>query len=149
MKKLILFLAAVLVAGCNVSKNKEAQKADTDKFEPGNVEFIVLAQNEFGGNNTPSFAVIRTESEMREYAALVNLEEAPKVDYSNKMAVIIFLGEKTSGGYSIGVDFINFKGKMLNIQTKSGSPDGMATSVMTSPYCIVEVPIAEEVVVKF
>lgn len=62
----------------------------------------------------------------------------PHIDFSENVAVISCMGEKRTGGFSIGIDSIILSEKNIIIHLKevSPSPGEMVLTVLTSPYVI-------------
>ena len=152
MKKLTLFLAVVLAIGCKAqieTKGSKSESQQSGEQKKSNVEYRILAKHEHSKADKKTFEVIRSQKQFDEYASMLELEAMPKVDFENKLVVILFLGQKNTGGYGIDVGHITKDGYHLHIVTKETRPSGMATMAITSPYCIVEVPGIDNITVEF
>ena len=62
-----------------------------------------------------------------------------KVDFSNYSLIAVFDEVETSGGYTLDIEIIEATDQIEVVVTRI-FPDGIATSVMTQPYCIVKIP---------
>lgn len=149
MKKLALIFATILMIGCKTSNSVNDKTTAKKESTAPTIDYKVVGKSEYGGRDKQSYIVIGTSEEFKILTLEVGIEDAPEIDFTNKMAVIIFLGLRNSGGYSIDVDSVYAKETSLMIKTKTTSPSGMATTAMTNPYVIVEVPVYEEVIVEF
>lgn len=152
MKKMTIMAAVILVMGCKAgieTKGSASENGMQTNTRKSNVEYKVLAKNDYSNSDVKTFEVIRSENELSKFAALPGLDEVPKVDFKNKMIVILFAGQKSSGGHNIDVDYMELTRETLYIKSRQTSPSGMATMAMTNPYCMLEVPRAENVNVEF
>lgn len=79
-----------------------------------------------------------------EYEVLLN------INFDKNNLVVLFLGEKPTGGYDIDVQKVLFLDKTIEIYSKSVAPekDAMTTMVITSPYVMVTVPKGKEIIIK-
>lgn len=69
-------------------------------------------------------------------------------NFSGKKYLIIRAGEKQSGGYSIVVDQIQQNKGQYMIHVHLKKPQGMATSALTYPVLVVEMPVGTDVEVQ-
>ena len=61
------------------------------------------------------------------------------IDFSKFRIIAVFDGIKSTGGHSIALSIIENSDRIL-VEVLRKSPDGLATSVMTQPYCIAKIP---------
>jgi hypothetical protein len=64
---------------------------------------------------------------------------APTVDFSLQFVVALFMGQQSSGGYSIAVSDAERFGDDIHLRVERSAPTGPAPSVITSPFEIVAV----------
>ena len=90
--------------------------------------------------------VIRTEDQWREVWEKVHRlqlprSELPKINFEKKMVVAVFMGECTSGGYSIEIIKIIKTVDEIIVEVKEKEPpsESLRTLVLTQPYHIVVV----------
>lgn len=131
MKKILGLIAAVVVSSC------ASGPKSSDKPRP---LFEVLVAEEHGGANFQFYEVLDSEKEMQ---LLLSDEKTRKLvsadDYKKANFVLLNMGEKTSGGYSITVESARELPDKIVLKIKETAPEGMATTVMTQPYAIVRV----------
>jgi major membrane immunogen (membrane-anchored lipoprotein) len=132
MKKIVLLLAVVLVLfSCSTT-----QKVSTNKL------YEVLLQQNDGGANINFYEIL---SEPKEIKMLLNDEKlkgkinANDVQQSN--FVVLNMGEKPTGGYSITVDSVVETDKEIVIQVKEIKPEpgAMLIQQITYPYTVVKI----------
>ena len=63
---------------------------------------------------------------------------APAVDFKHYMAIAVFMGEKTSGGYAVTINRVTV-GQTLTVYYREESPsrDSMTSAILTRPYHII------------
>lgn len=68
--------------------------------------------------------------------------ELPKVDFEKEMVLAVFMGERRTGGYEIGISKVEASKKGLEVYVKEISPpEGSdVTMAITAPYFIAVVP---------
>ena len=141
MKKIVLLLAVVLVLfSCSTT-----QKVSTNKL------YEVLLQQNDGGANINFYEIL---SEPKEIKMLLNDEKlkgkinANDVQQSN--FVVLNMGEKPTGGYSITVDSMAETDKEIVIQVKEIKPEpgAMLIQQITYPYTVVKINSKKAIVVK-
>ena len=73
-----------------------------------------------------------------------------QTDSSNSNYIILNMGEKNTGGYSIGVDKVEETDKNIIITVKENSPakDAMVMQVITYPYTVVKIHSKKEIIIK-
>jgi hypothetical protein len=95
----------------------------------------------------PEQVVVRSEAEWqalwkRHSASKVQAEDVPKVDWSREMVLAVFLGSRSTGGYSVKiVDAREVNGKLeVRTEQRSPAPDGFVSQGFTSPFHLVAAP---------
>lgn len=142
MKKVITFsLLLVLLTGCSI---KVVNNIKVDAA----VAFEILKQDSYGGRESKSNVVIKSHDELVSLYKELGWTNVPTIDFSQNNVVAIFMGQKNSGGYSIGVRKVTIEDNTAIINVTESGPEGMATMVLTAPYCIVVVPKTDKVVVE-
>jgi hypothetical protein len=70
---------------------------------------------------------------------------APEVDFSKQSVLFVALGQKRTGGYSVGITDVQKKdGKTeVIVQTTSPKPGGFQIQALTAPFVAVAVPRIE------
>ena len=111
----------------------------------------VLTQQSDGGASIRFFEIL---SEPKEIAMLENDEKLKdKIhpnDIQNSNFIVLNMGEKTTGGYQIGVESAveTDKNIILTIKETVPEPNAMVSQVITYPYCIVRIKSKKEIIIK-
>lgn len=144
MKKLAsLFIVLLVVTGCriNIVNNINAT---------GIVSFEILQQSAYGGREQRSDMVITNQNDLQSLYSELNLGDAPHVDFDTNNVVALFLGQKSSGGYSIGVRSVMVEGNVATVKVsiRKPEPGENATMAITTPYSITVIPKTERVIIE-
>lgn len=142
MKKSILSFASVLVLfSCTTTKTVSTTNS---LYE------VLLQQNDGGGNI--NFYEILTEA--KEIKMLLNDEKLKdkisESDLKQSNFVILNMGEKPTGGYSITVENVIETEKNIEIKVKETSPEpgAMLIQSITYPYCVVKINSKKDIIIK-
>lgn len=141
MKKIISILIVFAVVSCGVKKTSDSK---TSLYE-------VLTEQSDGGGNIKFFEILTEPNEVK------MLENDPllankmkQTDIGNSNYVILNMGEKNTGGYSIGVEKVEETDKNIIITVKENNPatDAMVMQVITYPYTVVKIHSKKEIIIK-
>lgn len=141
MKKIISILIVFAVVSCGAKKTSDSK---TSLYE-------VLTEQSDGGGNIKFFEILTEPNEVK------MLENDPllankmkQTDISNSNYVILNMGEKNTGGYSIGVEKVEETDKNIIITVKENNPaaDAMVMQVITYPYTVVKIHSKKEIIIK-
>ena len=139
-KTATLFLACVLFS-CGTTKTSTTKKP----------LFEILTEQSDGGGNIRFFEIL---SEPNEIAMLQNDEHLKRKikedDVKNSNFVILNMGEKRSGGYSITVENVEETADKVILTVKENEPEpgAMVTQAITYPYAIVKINSKKEITIK-
>lgn len=142
MKKIIVTLVAIALASCGTIATKSSDK---------NALYQVLTQQTNGGASIRFFEIL---SEQNEIVMLQNDENLKDKISSNDIQtsnfIVLNMGEKTSGGYSIGIDTVveTDKNIVITIKETSPEPGSMVTQAFTNPFCVVKINSKKEIIFK-
>ncbi|MDI5950010.1 protease complex subunit PrcB family protein [Flavobacterium yafengii] len=142
MKKIVLSLVALALVSCGATATKSPDK---------NSLYEVLTQQTNGGASIRFFEIL---SEPNEIAMLQNDENLKNKISSNDIQIsnfiVLNMGEKTSGGYSIGIDTVveTDKNIVITIKETSPEPGSMVTQAFTNPFCVVKINSKKEIIFK-
>lgn len=131
----------VVLTGCSI---KVVNNIKVDAA----VAFEILKQDSYGGRDEKSTVVIKSHDELVKLYKELGWTNVPTVDFSQNNVVALFMGEKTTGGYSIGVKKVTIEDDTAIINTIETKPEGMSTMALTAPYCIVVIAKTDKVVVE-
>ncbi|MDW8850952.1 protease complex subunit PrcB family protein [Flavobacterium sp. MMLR14_040] len=140
MKKVISVLALFVLISCGAKKGSDSKAL-----------YEVLTEQSDGGGNIKFFEILTEPNEIK------MLENDPllaskmkQADINNSNYVILNMGEKNTGGYSISVEKVEETDKNIIITVKEKGPaaDAMTMQVITYPYTVVRVHSKKEIIVK-
>lgn len=140
MKQHLILSLLILTFSCNSSK----------KIYKNN-HFEEIYTSQIGGKDVFDYEHITSNEDYIALIESLNIQEVENdklldLDFVKNDVVIIYLGHKNTGGYSISVENLYWQNNVLNIQTKITKPDKRENVIMviTNPYCIVSIPKAKE-----
>ncbi|TDE28314.1 MULTISPECIES: protease complex subunit PrcB family protein [Flavobacterium] len=142
MKKIVLSLVALTLVSCGATSSKSSDK---------NSLYEVLTQQTNGGASIRFFEIL---SEPNEIAMLQNDENLKNKigpnDIQTSNFIVLNMGEKTSGGYSIGIDTVveTDKNIVITIKETIPEPGSMVTQAFTNPFCVVKINSKKEIIFK-
>ncbi|OXB23929.1 hypothetical protein B0A80_08140 [Flavobacterium tructae] len=142
MKKVISVLVILVLVSCGVKKNSDG----TSK-----ILYEVLTEQSDGGGNIKFFEILTEPNEIKMLENDPHLKAKMKQDdISNSNYVILNMGEKNTGGYSIGVEKVEETDKNIIITVKENNPaaDAMVMQAITYPYTVIKVHSKKEIIVK-
>ncbi len=140
MKKIVLSLVALAVVSCGATATKSSDK---------NSLYEVLTQQSNGGASIRFFEIL---SEPDQIAMLQNDENLKNKispnDIQTSNFLVLNMGEKTSGGYSIGIDNVveTDKNIVITIKEISPEPGSMVTQAFTNPFCVVKIKSKKDII---
>lgn len=113
--------------------------------------YEVLTQQSYGGGNIRVFEIL---SEPNEIKMLQNDEILNKKiraqDVQNSNFVILNMGEKSSGGYTIGIESVRETDENIIIKVKEKPPKegSMVTLAIIYPFCVVKINSKKEIIIQ-
>ncbi len=152
MNKMVLVLLTVIMAACGPAK-QSTNMEDTSSENQKRLSFELLVQHSHGGYDKPQIKVIKEPTELQEIYAKINMTRRPgfpipEVDFDTEMIIGLYMGEKNTGGFSIGIDSVEETKKELIIHVKETTPEGgMVTMAICQPFCIVKMPATKKEIV--
>lgn len=142
MKRVILSVLAVTLVSCGATSTKNS---DANKL------YEVLTEQSNGGANIRFFEILSEPNEIRMLQNDENLKNkiGPN-DVQKSNFIVLNMGEKTTGGYSIGVANIIETDKNIIITVKETNPEegSMVTQGFTTPFCVVKINSKKEIIIK-
>lgn len=140
MKKVISVLAVFVLISCGAKKISDSKTL-----------YEVLTKQSDGGGNIKFFEIL---TEPNEISMLQNdpilKDKMEHDDISKSNYVILNMGQKNTGGFSIEVEKVEETDTNIIITVKENSPasDGMVMQVITYPYTVVKVNSKKEILIK-
>jgi len=143
MKKIIA-LSVLLLTVVTACTTKQGIATDSKN------NYVVLKQGEYGGRETESYEVLHSQVELDAMFREMNLEEAPAVNFAENNVIVLFLGQKNSGGNAISIKSVQFNRDTATVNVEKITPQagGMVTMAITNPFCIAMLTKTEKIVVK-
>lgn len=140
MKKVISVVAVFVLISCGAKKTSDSKAL-----------YEVLTTQSDGGGNIKFYEILTEPNEIKMLENDPLLADKMKQDdISNSNYVILNMGEKNTGGYSIGVEKVEETDKNIIITVKENSPapDAMTMQVITYPYTVVKIHSKKEIIIK-
>lgn len=94
----------------------------------------------FGGIFEGGQFVIRDPQSWKNLWARISNDDPPMINFKKKMVVAVFLGQKSTGGYSVEIQGLTKQEKKKNsrilVKVKAGTPpaQAMVIQALTSPF---------------
>lgn len=141
MKKIAFVFLTVLLFSCT-STIKTIEKRPL---------FEILTQQNDGGASIHFFEILSEPNEIKMLQGDENLKsKIGSNDIQTANFVILNMGQKTTGGYKIGIENVVETDKNIIITVKETIPEpgGMVTQVFTNPFCVVRINSKKEIIFK-
>jgi hypothetical protein len=142
MKKIAVSLVVLAIVSCGAKVTKSANK---------NSLYEVLITQTYGGASIRFFEILSEPNEIKMLQSDENLKNKISLnDVQTSNFVILNMGEKTSGGYNIGVETVveTDKNIVITIKETSPEPGSMVTQAFTNPFCVVKINSKKEIIFK-
>lgn len=117
--------------------------------------FTIIYNNQIGGSENAGHIVIQDNESYIQFIESLKLEETQfanflKVDFKKKNVLVLNQGQKNSGGYEITIESVVNDNDTIIVKKKETGPKKgeMATSVITTPYCIALIPKGNKIIVE-
>ncbi|WP_320814733.1 protease complex subunit PrcB family protein [Flavobacterium sp.] len=124
-------------------------------MDKSNVIYKVLHSGQNTLIENKEFLLIENNEDYISAIEKLNIDESDfdnllNVDFKSNNVCILFLGQRSTGGYSIDVDYIKKKQKTLYIKAKELTPEKHSNVItaITNPYCIVAIPKYKKIIIK-
>jgi predicted RNase H-like nuclease len=141
MKNILITLLFLVLTNCKSAADKTSK----------NSLYEVLTQQESGGASIRFFEILSEEKEIQMLLSDDNLKNKIKTsDLKTSNFVILNLGEKSTGGYSIQIQQVEETASNIVIYIKEIVPDKASpvTDALTNPYTIVKINSKKEIIFK-
>lgn len=141
MRKIYIIPVVVLVFACNaIKKTATAQSEKTALF-------TTLYNSEYNGRDETINLIIKNQEELNALFKAVESEQQPIVDFNKNQVVVLFLGQKSSGGYSISIDRVEEEAGKITVYKKVQTPQAgeNVTMALTNPLVIAIIHSKKEI----
>lgn len=98
------------------------------------------------GGDSPDFELATSQTDLenlwrRAYGSLSDLPPTPEVDFGDSSVAAVFLGTRTSGGYSVDVQNVTAQdGEVyLDVAATEPAPGTLTTQALTNPWVMVRI----------
>ncbi|MGK4568036.1 protease complex subunit PrcB family protein [Flavobacterium sp. 3HN19-14] len=132
MKRILIFTIAVIMVSCGATKSTSSEKP----------LYEILVQKSYDGAKVKFYEII---SQPDEFIMIKNDPDLKSKiganDINTANFLILSMGEKPTGGYSIGIDTVTETDKNIIVTVKETTPKpgAVATDAFTAPYCVVRI----------
>lgn len=117
--------------------------------------FSVIYKSEMGGTENAGYTLIQNNESYIRFIESLKLDESQyanflAVNFKKKDVLVLYQGQKNSGGYAIDIESLKNENQTIFIKKKEIAPKKgeLATTVITSPYCIALIPKGKRLVVE-
>jgi len=142
MKKSVLIFLALIIVSCGASSSKTSG---------ANSLYEILTQQSYGGASIRFFEILSEENEIAMLQNDEKLKDKIKPnDIQTSNFVVLNMGEKTSGGYKIGIESVVETDKNIIITIKETAPEmgSITTQEITTPYCVVKINSKKQIIIE-
>lgn len=133
MKKLLSLFSILLLFSCSSSKSAKA------------VTYLPLMDSSYNGKQRESYEVIDNHIDLSKTYKIIKDELVPNIDFAKARVVVLFMGQKNTGGYAIGIEEVREEANKVIVKIKKTYPDGMATMVITEPFFIAKINTTKKI----
>jgi len=141
MIKIIPFLLLMMSCG--------SQKVVSDN------SFSVIHKSDIGGSDKPGHLLIQDNEAYIQFIESLKLDESEyanflKVDFKKKNVIVLYQGQKSSGGYAITIVSVSNDKNTILVKKKEIEPNkgDLVTTVITQPYCMALIPKGNKVIIE-
>ena len=117
--------------------------------------FSVIYKSEMGGAEKSGHLLIQDNETYIQFIESLKLDESEyakflAVDFKKKNVLVLYQGQKNSGGYEIDIESLSNSKESIVVKKKETGPKKgeMATTVITSPYCIALIPKGDKIIIE-
>jgi hypothetical protein len=141
MKRIVVLVCVLVLVSCSSTKTKNNS---TDLYK-------VLISSEYGGGSFQFYEII---TEQKEFNMMLGDDELKKLikptDIQTANFILLNLGEKSSGGYSVEVVKVEELSDKIMVTVKEIAPQSgqLAATVMTNPYTVVKINSKKPIEIK-
>lgn len=139
----VRILRMALLGDANAPANAAPANVETED-RTNVVEFSVLATGAMSRHEGGRMVelILNASDWQRAWAKIGGGRPLPDVNFSSRACVVVYQGQKPSGGYSVELTEIRRDGTVLAIKVRERRPafGDVTTQVITSPFVVVSIP---------
>jgi uncharacterized protein (DUF885 family) len=140
----VKILRMALLGDDNARASASTPANDETEDRTNVVEFSVLATGAFSGHEGGrTVELITNENEWRRaWATVGGGRPQPEINFNSRACIVVYQGQRPTGGYSIEITEIRRDGTVLAVKTNERRPafGDVTTQVITSPFVAVSIP---------
>ena len=151
---MLLFAAAIvctlLFPACQMRRTSTQQEGGDNMDQ---LKITVLAGGSFCGIEKAGDIIITSGEDWENLWEKVQngtypKKQLPEVDFSRETVLAVFMGTRSTGGYSIEIIRVYKKNDVIKAvaQTSSPAPGDLVTTVITQPFHIVKINTSEKTI---
>lgn len=146
MKNLFIVPMIVMLVSCNCKK-ATVEEGNAMSKQP---LFEILSESQYQGREEEAFEIIKDDVSLKALYQSINNEEVPEIDFSKQRVIAVFLGQRSTGGYSIKIKNVNERDNKIYVEVEkiNPKPGENATMAITNPYIIAKINSTKEIVFK-
>ncbi|UGS22479.1 protease complex subunit PrcB family protein [Flavobacterium channae] len=117
--------------------------------------FSVFYKNDYGGNEKPSHVLIQDNESYIKLIESLKIDETEfskflTVDFKKKNVLVLYQGQKNTGGYAIDIESISKVNNTIHVKKKEITPKkgDLVTTALTSPFCIALIPKGNTIIIE-
>ncbi len=117
--------------------------------------FSILYKSNSGGSEKPGHLLIENNESYIQFIESLKLDESEyanflKVDFKKKNVLVLFQGQKNTGGYAIDIASVSNNNMTIVVKKNEIEPQkgDMVTTVITSPYCVALIPKGNKLLIE-
>jgi hypothetical protein len=147
LKGLLLsaFFLTIFAIAVGAQEEKKDEKKDEEEKEEVIVNYEVIQQGTYSGKKDTVAQVIATQKDWEQLwkqhvSVLVPQPPVPEIDFDTDVIVVIFAGEKKSGGYAAVIKDVSAEldDIVINYKLTEPQPGSFTIQAITQPYVMLK-----------
>ncbi|TVR74545.1 MAG: protease complex subunit PrcB family protein [Marinilabiliales bacterium] len=148
---LVLILAAPATVSLSCQRRVTGVSGTNDTGEMKEIEITHITRGPFCGVEQQQNIAVTDNAHWKELWTTVQrnrhpADDLPEIDFSRQTIICVFLGTRSTGGYSVEILGASLQGDTLTVlyTTESPAPGDMVSMAITHPCHIVSVDVTAE-----
>ncbi len=138
----------VILSACHQRRARFLNETNQDIQH---LKITKLAGGNYCGIDQSKDLVIKSNDEWKDlwkrvHQRMIPQPVLPEIDFTRETVLAVFLGSRSTGGYSIEISHLKEDNQYITavVKTRSPEPGGMVTTALSQPYHIVKVYFADK-----